>query len=220
MSSPKTIVSTQPFQDPQGNVLANGILILSLSYPAHASGGGELAPTQVVIALDANGKIPAGTLLWANDQLVPSGTVYRAVLRNSNKDLVADFGYWLVIGPSPIDLSQETPTIMGVSFPSLSQIIGYFTVSLAGPTYNYDATNGNNAQFTLTGSVTFAVINATVGLIYTFQIIQDATGGRTFTWAGNFKGAIVVDTTANAITTQSFLYNGTNFVATSPGTIN
>ncbi len=127
--SPKTIESTVCFQDPQNNCLANGFLILDLNQPATiTSSGGQVAPTRVAINLDANGKIPASTLLWANDQLTPSGTAYLAQVENSNGLVVANYRPcpWVIIGSSPIDLAMMTCTSINASYP-------YGTIGPSGP---------------------------------------------------------------------------------------
>lgn len=114
-----TIESTVPFVDPQGNAIINGLLILDLSQQAMiTSGGGQIAPNRVAIVLDNSGSIPAATTIYANDELTPSGTGYFARLYNENMSLVADFGAWVIIGTSPIDLSQEVATTLSVSYPT------------------------------------------------------------------------------------------------------
>jgi len=121
--SPKTITSSVAFQDSQGNALVNGKLTLRLSQNATVvSGGGLVAPLQVSISLDSSGKIPSGTLLWANDQLTPSGTVYYARLFTSKNLLAADYSScpWSISGSSPIDLSAMTCTTTGASYPSIT----------------------------------------------------------------------------------------------------
>lgn len=106
-----TIENTVPFQDPQGNFVSNGYLTLILSAAAKISGGGgQVAPSVVSILLDDSGQIPASTMLWANDELLPSGTTYLAQLYNSTDSVLATLGEWSITGASPIDLSQITPT--------------------------------------------------------------------------------------------------------------
>lgn len=114
----KTIQSTVAFQDPQGNAVASGVLILTLSQPAEIiSGGGQVVPLEVRITLGADGKIPAATQIWANDELTPSMS-YTAAIRDSGNNFIASFGPWSISGPSPIDLSAMTPTTTGASYPS------------------------------------------------------------------------------------------------------
>jgi hypothetical protein len=74
---------------------------------------------------------------------------------------------------------------------------------------------------TLTGNVTSSTITSpTPGQIITFVITQNATGGWTFAWPANSKGASAIGSNANEVSVQSFVYDGTNWRATSPGSVN
>jgi len=50
----------------------------------------------------------------------------------------------------------------------------------------------------------------------TFQLTQDATGGRTFTWPSNIIGGCTIGSLPNQVTTQEFIWNGTNATAAGP----
>lgn len=106
------ITASQGFQDAQGNVLANGTLILRLNQPATATsaGGGQVDTADIVLVLDANGKITGQPVsLWANDQLTPSNTFYTARVFNANGLLVAGPVNWTISGSSPVDVSAINP---------------------------------------------------------------------------------------------------------------
>jgi hypothetical protein len=68
----------------------------------------------------------------------------------------------------------------------------------------------------LTGNVVGQPITA-VGIIppglITFQITQDGVGAHTFSWPANTVGGATICPTANCVTTQTFLWNGTNATA-------
>jgi hypothetical protein len=68
----------------------------------------------------------------------------------------------------------------------------------------------------LTGNVVGQPITA-VGIIppglITFQITQDGVGSRTFSWPANTVGGATICATANCVTTQTFMWNGTNATA-------
>lgn len=117
---PKTIQATIAFTDPQNNVLANGLLTLDLFQAVEVtSGGGQVVPTRVALALDSTGKITGQPVnLWANDQLTPNNTVYIARLFNSNGLQVSGPLAWSIQGASPIDISQEVPVATTISFPN------------------------------------------------------------------------------------------------------
>lgn len=69
---------------------------------------------------------------------------------------------------------------------------------------------------TLTGSASAEPL-AAVGIIppgyITFQITQDSVGGHTFGWPSNVIGGAPVGLNANQVTTQEFVWNGTNATA-------
>lgn len=75
-------------------------------------------------------------------------------------------------------------------------------------------------QITLVGDAVSLPL-ATVGLLspayITFQITQDATGGRSFTWPTNMIGGALIGPAPNQVTTQEFIWNGTTATALGPG---
>lgn len=162
----KTIQSTVAFTDPQNNPLANGLLILDLNQASEvSSGGGQVAPMRVAITLDSSGKIPANTSVFANDELNPSGTAYRAKLYNSNLSLVADFGFWSIVGASPIDLSQEVATSLNVAYPTagLLNVAGTWTATQTFNSGKLVATSPTLTSPTINGTPTGTGIATIVG---------------------------------------------------------
>ena len=85
----------------------------------------------------------------------------------------------------------------------------------------FDASAGGSFAITLTGNVTSSsVTNPFAGATITFIITQDGTGGRTFVWPTNFRGASNIGTDASSVSVQSFIYTGAVWRATSPGSVN
>src|SRR5882672_6508805 len=73
----------------------------------------------------------------------------------------------------------------------------------------------------LPGHVTSSTVtNPTAGETITFIITQDGTGGWTFAWPANFKGSSGIDPAANSVSVQSFIWDGTSWRATGPGSWN
>ena len=72
---------------------------------------------------------------------------------------------------------------------------------------------------TLTGNVTSSAmsLSGVAQAIVIFQITQDGTGGRTFTWPPNFIQPSVIGLSANQVTTQIFYFDGTNAWPLGPG---
>jgi hypothetical protein len=76
---------------------------------------------------------------------------------------------------------------------------------------------GSSGLFTfkLTGNSSIGAPDSdNPGHVAQFEICQDATGGRTFTWNSVFKRAATVPAAANACMTQNFIYDGTNYQGT------
>lgn len=88
----------------------------------------------------------------------------------------------------------------------------------ATPVFNAALNALPTFTMTLTGNVTSSsVTNPTGGQRIAFIITQDATGSRTFAWPSNFRGASDIAPAASNVSVQEFLYDGTNWRATSPG---
>lgn len=68
------------FQDAEGNVLANGYLMMKLSQDTSVTGVGNVCSgIEIKITLNSSGSVDTATpqYVWANDQMVPVNTFYR-----------------------------------------------------------------------------------------------------------------------------------------------
>lgn len=79
---PVSTLSGGAFQDPLGNAIANGTLILELSAPATdvLTGEIQICTSAVSFLLDVEGNVastPTPTL-WANNSITPTNTYYMA----------------------------------------------------------------------------------------------------------------------------------------------
>lgn len=86
----------------------------------------------------------------------------------------------------------------------------------AAASLTLDANLYNHFSVTLsaTAVTSSSISNGTTGQQVTITLVQDATGGRTFTWptACKFAGAAAPsDTTASRKTAVTFSYDGTNW---------
>jgi hypothetical protein len=84
----------------------------------------------------------------------------------------------------------------------------------------FDGTLSTAFKTTLSADVTQPVFaNMQSGHLYTFIILQDATGGWGFTWAANVKNATRIELAANSTTIQTFVADDLqNLYAIGPGT--
>lgn len=135
----KTLTSSVAFTDPQGNPVVSGYIILRLSVGAKVIANGEVVnQTNVKISLDATGKVVAGQVIFANDELLPTGTYYVMNLFSANDALLRGPENWILSGGAPIDLSLITSSNLpdpGLSNPVLqnpatTQTTGAFALSI------------------------------------------------------------------------------------------
>jgi len=78
-------------------------------------------------------------------------------------------------------------------------------------TPNFDLSQGNVQKILLTGNVSSSSVSNPSAGFYLFVIVQDATGGRTFTFPSSFRGTGSVSAsdgtaTANSYASQLFAY--------------
>jgi hypothetical protein len=114
------------------------------------------------------------------------------------------------------------PTAGGSGPPSARTLVpadlpGLLPVAFsATPVFNAAASSA--FTITLTGNVTSSsVTNPTPSQRIAFIITQDATGGRTFAWPPNFKGASAISPDANSVSVQEFIWDGFFWRAMGPG---
>jgi hypothetical protein len=117
--------------------------------------------------------------------------------------------------------SWAAPGTIGGSTPnkgSFTQLASTVNTVAFSTTPSFDASLGNTQEITLTDNVTSSTLaNASAGQQLEFIICQDATGGRTFTWPSNVKGAMTIGTASSTCSAQNFIFDGTNAYALSPG---
>lgn len=103
---------TGGWSNPDGTVVANGKLFLKLSRDAVTIGGTPLSISSIApvsIQLDVNGLIPAGTQIWATDELTPATTYVLSVVA-AGGGLVWKSGRTSLTGTSPININNVVPS--------------------------------------------------------------------------------------------------------------
>ena len=95
--------------------------------------------------------------------------------------------------------------------------LGSLTTVAFSATPSFDASTAASFKLTLTGNVTSSTLsNAVAGEPISFEICQDATGGRTFVPPANVLNMGTIVSTANACSTQEFWFDGSNAVSSGP----
>jgi hypothetical protein len=103
--------------------------------------------------------------------------------------------------------------------------VAYATVTFsATPTFTCSGTGIQAFAITLTGNVTSSTLaSCSTGQAVYFRIIQDATGGRSFTWPANNVGATTIsaslNSTASTALNQGFVFDGTNLTNASTANV-
>jgi hypothetical protein len=95
--------------------------------------------------------------------------------------------------------------------------LGTLTTVSFSATPTFDASTAASFKLTLTGNVTSSTLsNAVAGEPVSFEICQDATGGRTFVPPANVLNMGTIVSAANACSTQEFWFDGSNAVSSGP----
>ena len=121
-----------PFKNAAGVAVANGVLKLVLSQDAKVTGSpGQIAPTQVSIALNSSGSLVAGTSIYGTDELTPNGLTYTAAVYDINGSRVYGPEFWQPTGGGTLDVGTITPILVSPSLsitPTLpASLFGTFT---------------------------------------------------------------------------------------------
>jgi len=151
---------------------------------------------------------PLALALWGNDVITPAGTYYTISILDAQKNVLQTAAY-VFNGTISADLSTISPT-----FPAYSPtIIGdeVFIPFSATPQFTCNLLSDLILfNLVLTGNVTSSTCLAPqAGQIVVFQIQQDATGGRSFTWPTNVKNPGIINPAANSTTVQAFIADAT-----------
>lgn len=178
-------------------------------YTPEVSGAGIIAKVA-----SAAGDLPyVGSMisvqLWGNDVIQPANTFYVITVLDSNRNVIQCVPYQFS-GNGTFDLSTVTPyNFIAPPTPIAPTVAGALvTVPYAlNPTFDCSLVTAGIITFeiTLTGNVTAStLINAQPGQIVILSVIQDGTGGRTFTFPSNVRNTTIIDADPSSITVQAF----------------
>lgn len=139
-----------------------------------------------------------------------SGALVPGVLLNKVwyqfSTFIAAFGNMMAIkGYSLSDASLSTLQGVLANLITSADINGNLINVAYAPSVTFNCGTNNGFQITLTGNVTASVFSGmTVGQEITIGILQDGSGGRTFTWPTGVNNAGTPDPTPNALSVQRF----------------
>ncbi len=187
---------------------ASGLVIISVGNGI----GGTVSATLVTAGIVST-PVPVNTNQGTASVTIPSGTDLSTLTFSV---LVGTIGGST---SSMIDISEIwiQPANVNANLGALAVAVPYS----ASPTFDFSL--GATQIITLTGNVTASVAANVAQAIYTIVVQQDATGGHTFTWPSNFRGAGPISAAAgtaaaNTAASQTFAYNPTlgQFIAITP----
>jgi len=149
------------------------------------------------------------TPLWGNDVIVPGpDETYYAITVIDGDGNVVQTGNYRFDGTLTIDLSDATPIPIVPPAPPdpLPRVLA--VTSTAGAA-TFDASLGSQVSLTfvitLSENVTATFLNLVAGTPYFLIVLEDATGGWTFTLPGNVLGGMFINTVALARSQQPFV---------------
>lgn len=189
-------------------------------YSGPASGGAAVPTFRALVAAD----MPAGTGTVTSITLaVSAGALFTASISGTNPittsgtatlnlNFAAQAAHAFLVGPASGGSGNITARVMVPA-----DLPGQVTTSFSA-TPTFDASAAQSFKMTLTANVTSSTVtNPTAGETITFIITQDGTGGWTFAWPSNFRGASPIAVEATLVSVQSFIYDGSVWRATDPG---
>jgi hypothetical protein len=120
-------------------------------------------------------------------------------------------------------INQNSATLAKTNSTVAAQTaVGVIPSTQTGPVL-FDASQTTHFSFLLTGNCTASIVGLTPGVVVTFILQQDNTGGHTFTWpstvnnlsTSSVRGAGTIGATANKASSQRFVFDGSTLWAVS-----
>jgi hypothetical protein len=142
-----------------------------------------------------------------NDEITPIITYYAVTIKDENGDIAQVNAYRFLSTPPTYDLNLIDPYDPNLPPPPLPPIItNMLLVIAAAAAMNFPGDVYVSFKTTLSGNVTTPTVSGMIpGNLYTFIIVQDATGGHTFAWPAEIHNAVMIAYKPNATTIQTFV---------------
>jgi hypothetical protein len=141
-----------------------------------------------------------------NDKIAPPTTYYTITVKDDNGDVIQVNAY-VFLESDNYDLSTALPfdpTLPMMPLPPL--IIDEINVVPASDTMTFDGSDLTTFKTVLHSNVLHATWpNMVPGNLYTFIILQDATGGWQFSWGATVHNGTMIKQNPNGQTVQTFV---------------
>lgn len=141
---------------------------------------------------------------------IPTGNATQIQGRNVLTNVPADQQALVWSAASNAWLPQNQ--IGGGGGASLGYVVTTFS---ATPVFTPSPVGSCGFQITLSGNVTSSTFNTSglsAGQLFKFIVIQDNTGGRTFSWPSQCAVKPIIGGAANQTSVQSYIWNGTQLI--------
>jgi len=170
------------YHDGNGAPCVGCILQLIPSNDAVVQGTGQIVSKLLTFALDSSGNVPAGSNIWFNDQLQPTGTVYEASLTYPGGGTLWGPEYFYLNGASPLSLQSVIPANSAQVYSAYAVKMGANNILAGNNTFS------GNKRFT--GKDILSADNSTRGA-NTASTLNSVlyVGGAISTWSGSDIGA-------------------------------
>jgi len=144
--------------------------------------------------------------LYSNPLIQPPGTYYTVTVKDANGDTVQVNAYRFNAA-GDFDLDSLQPYDPNLPPPPLpAPITNMLLIIAAANGMIFPGDEYTAFKTTLPGNVSYSTAeNMIPGNLYTFIIVQDATGNWDFVWPPNVKNAARIDHIPNSTTIQTFI---------------
>ncbi|HWF03284.1 MAG TPA: hypothetical protein VHA06_06330 [Candidatus Angelobacter sp.] len=184
----KILSTSVGFVGPDGTLLANGSIVLTLPAGMYLilAGGGQVYGNSVILNLDATAKLIGSPQMWCTDELTGNPIFAVQLCASANGLGTVATGHWSIVGTAPIDLSEMANTPSGVSFPSAvlqnptgPQNINGQTLNLEGAALGFSAASSTSSDsfFSRLAAGVFAVGTAIGNAAGTLRLALLQIGG-------------------------------------------
>jgi hypothetical protein len=120
------------FQDPEGSLLVDGYLLMTLSQDANVGGVNICSGIEIKIQLDASANAVAGQFVWGNDVLLPVNTFYRVIGYTAQGQPAWGPNNQTIQGSTSFDLGTWIPNQVVAWVPPTATVLFSATVAALG----------------------------------------------------------------------------------------
>jgi hypothetical protein len=217
MSGPNLQIQGGNFQNCEGQPLADGYLILTLSHDESAGPSLVVSGATIKVNLDSNGNIPSSpaTKIYSSDVLTPAGSYYQVIGYEADGTLAYGPQIWkLTSTPNPLNVASIIP----LSPPGGASFTGPLTLETNG-TQNTEQNLLNLAEgtgVTITNSAGTTTISAS-GSGLSLEVNGTANDDQALLNLQNGSGITITDLGSGTVSIAGPSFSGNGAYMVGPG---